>query len=253
MSIERPEQLHDTFSRGPIDVPPLESLVGVYARWHLNESSGIAVPDSSGNGRDGACQNMEDGDWVPGKLHNCLSFGGVNEFVDCGAIASWERNVPFSVECWFKTPPATSCAFVAKYDGGIGRGWLLGEEPDGRLAIHIRNGAGNKIYLKSPVGVDYGDSAWHHAFLTYDGSSAAAGVHLYVDGIDLALAIIANNLTLTMITGVNCRIGAYSTAGYIVGEIDEVSLHDVERSEAYALYRWNGGNGRERMPGGTPQ
>ncbi|GAG99723.1 unnamed protein product, partial [marine sediment metagenome] len=68
-----------------------------YAHWKLNESSGTNVPDTSGNSRNGTCTNMEDGDWVAGKLNNCLYFDGAIEYVAFGVL-SWPSNI--SVEAW---------------------------------------------------------------------------------------------------------------------------------------------------------
>lgn len=43
------------------------SIEGLY---HKDQASGTNVPDSSGNGRDATTNNMEDADWVPGKVAN---------------------------------------------------------------------------------------------------------------------------------------------------------------------------------------
>jgi hypothetical protein len=55
-----------------------ETLFGpAYLQYHLNESSGTAVADSSGNSRHAITQN--DPTWMTGKLNNCLNFNGVNQ------------------------------------------------------------------------------------------------------------------------------------------------------------------------------
>lgn len=55
-----------------------ESLFGpAYLQYHLNESSGTAVADSSGNSRHAITQNGPT--WMAGKLNNCLNLNGVNQ------------------------------------------------------------------------------------------------------------------------------------------------------------------------------
>jgi len=55
-----------------------ENLFGpAYLQYHLNESSGSVVADSSGNSRHAITRNAPT--WMAGKLNNCLSFNGVNQ------------------------------------------------------------------------------------------------------------------------------------------------------------------------------
>jgi hypothetical protein len=57
-----------------------ESLFGpAYLQYHLNESSGTAVADSSGNSRHAITQNGPT--WMAGKLNNCLNLNGVNQTI----------------------------------------------------------------------------------------------------------------------------------------------------------------------------
>ena len=43
-----------------------------YGHWSINEESGTNVPDTSGNARHGTATNIEDADWIAGKLGNAL-------------------------------------------------------------------------------------------------------------------------------------------------------------------------------------
>ena len=53
---------------------------------HFEDGAGATVTDSSGNGRDGTCTNMEDGDWVTGGSQKvgtyALQLGGTDEYVN---------------------------------------------------------------------------------------------------------------------------------------------------------------------------
>ena len=68
----------------------------------MNETTGTNVPDISGNTNDGTTQNMDDTNWVSGKLNNGLFFDGVNEYVDCGTTGNFDSTDPFSIEQWVR-------------------------------------------------------------------------------------------------------------------------------------------------------
>ena len=255
MFFEKPaDRFVDRFALNPIgygDEGP-EDLTGVVVRYHLNETTGSAVPDSSGNGRNGTCQNMENGDWVAGKehLHNCLNFGGTNEYVDCGAIASFERTDTFSIEAWFKTNPVgASCCVVSKFNGGgSNRGWMIWVTTSGLVLFVLAGSLAKRLYVQSPAGPDYGDNAWHRVMITYDGTSDVSGIKMYIDNTDIAFDVNVNVLDITTIDAANMRIGAHATASWMVGMVDELVIHDRVKDFAYDTYRWNGGEGKERLP-----
>jgi len=112
-----------------------------YAWYHLNESSGSLASDSSGNGRNGTLMNMEDIDWVAGKLNNCLVFDGVNEYVSCGDIADFERTDTFSLEAWVKTTN-TGQDILTRYSGG--KGFISYVATAGKIYFTLRNAIKSK-------------------------------------------------------------------------------------------------------------
>ena len=100
--------------------------MSVVAHYKLNENSGTNAPDSSGNGFNGTLVNMVDGDWVAGKLNNCLTFNdGNSEYVNCGDIADFERTDPFSVEAWINTGDVSNFILSRDLRSGTFRGWIL--------------------------------------------------------------------------------------------------------------------------------
>ena len=219
-----------------------EDLTNVYARWHLNESSGTNVPDSSGNGRNGTTVNMEDGDWVAGKLNNCLSFDGVNEYVDCGDIANFERTDPFSIEFWFKTSIGTTQVICSRINYTTNQGWQLITN-NNKIRVYLMGSVTNRIIVETNTAIN--DGSWHHVIVTYDGSSFANGVTIYLDNIDTN-TIIQDNLSLTILNTGSCQITGGSGALYpFAGNIDEVVIYDKELTPTEVTSRYNLGFGRE--------
>jgi hypothetical protein len=221
----------------------------VYAHYKLNSVSGITAIDSSVNGRDGTLINMEDVDWVAGKLNNCLQFDGVNEYVNCGNIANFERTDSFSLECWFKTTiPITTMTYLLSKRGTFPyRGWGLGLSNQGKIYFSLCNTA-NINTLKTETTQTFNDSNWHHIIVTYDGSSNAAGIKIYVDNIDEPFNIVSNTLNATILISQAVNINSRSNGMYpLTGLIDEAVIYDKELSQEEVTFRWNSGNGRENF------
>ena len=70
---------------------------------------------------------------------------------------------------------------------------------------------------------------WHHLFVTYDGSSKAQGVHIYVDGKPADLEYTHDKLTETIQTGTApFTIGRRTPGAPFKGLIDDVRAYDRE-------------------------
>ena len=100
------------------------------------------------------------------------------------ACGLYERNEPFTLSFWFKPLKDSLAGPILSRSGGYfngGRGYELLLPPDGTLAATLSHTwPANSIEVhtvdKLPV------SAWSHLVLTYDGSSRADGLLMYVNG-----------------------------------------------------------------------
>ena len=225
----------------------VENIVG---HWHLNESSGSNVTDSSGNGNDGATVNMEDGDWVAAKLNNGLLFDGVDEYVNLGDIADFERTDSFSLEFWFRTTTSGAEMMLSRMrNSGTFRGWNIFIE-SGQIitALISDNATSNRLQLKTNG--TFNDGAFHHCIVTYDGSSDIAGLNILIDENDVATTTVTNNLSATIRNTVNCQISGRDGANVVFGgTIDEVVIYTYELTGAVMAARYNSGAGTEILSG----
>ena len=64
-------------------------------------------------------------------------------------------------------------------------------------------------------------SEWHQVIVSYDGSGKAAGVHVFVDGIDVPLNIIRDTLNGPMGNSQPLRIGRRDNGLGFYGQLDE--------------------------------
>jgi hypothetical protein len=132
----------------------------------------------------------------------------------------FERKDAFSFGAWIRLPKeGLSGSIVARMDDQHGyRGWDLWVE-DGKVATHLVNTWPEnalKVATRSQVSLN----RWTHVFVTYDGSSQAAGVRIYIDGEPQAVDIAANQLNDTIRTAVPLKAGQRHTGS----RLDEVGI-----------------------------
>ncbi len=246
-----------TFDAAKIEVTTglarLLLLFNLHGHWKLNESSGVVASDSSGNGRNGTLINMEDGDWIAAKLNNGLNFGGVDESVEMtDTDGDFERTDKFSVDLWFKANALVgSGALVTKWgkDGDDIIGWGIFLTSSGEITVAFENSSSNRIFVQTTAS-GFDDDTFHHLALTFDGSSTAAGIKIYVDGVLQAVSITSDTLSLTMKNSFKLRFGARDiSAGALslVGVIDEVAIYEDELTLAQVVQRFNSGTGSETI------
>lgn len=221
---------------------------GIYAQYHLNESSGTNVDDASPNNRDGTTINMEDSDWVAGKLNNCLQFDGINEYVNCGDIGNFERTDPFSLECWIKTTDAGNACLLTKalWDGSTYRGYILTLSA-GKLRVYLVHDTGANEWIDIITNVTVNDDTYKHVVVTYDGSSLASGLTIYINGISQIVVVNKDLLgSNTILSTANFQISGRGGANELFeGQIDEVVVYNTELSVAEVEARYNSGSGTE--------
>jgi prepilin-type N-terminal cleavage/methylation domain-containing protein len=206
--------------------------VGVWSFETLE--TGNIVLDSSGYGNNGTVSGAA---LVPGmeQLGNALQFDGADDYVDVGNVASlsFERTSHFSIAAWIKTTKIY--ASVISKMGGSGdlsyRGWdmYLGRNTNKLTFFLINTFPSNCIEVYGSTNVL--DNNWHYVTITYDGSSNASGVNLYVDGVSETKTTAQDNLNATTINsrrvGMGARIESAAITTNFNGLIDEVRIYSA--------------------------
>ncbi|MDE0961278.1 MAG: DUF1553 domain-containing protein [Planctomycetota bacterium] len=220
---------------------------------------------------DGKCENSAVKDQpatVPaalslteGVLGKAIQLTG-DDALSFGAIGEYSRNDPFSISLWIRPETEMERAVIlhrsrAWTDAGS-QGYQLMIE-DGHLsAALIHFWPGDAIAVSSVDRIQPGQ--WTHVVFSYDGSSRAKGIDLYIDGELAAVTIIRDHLK-SPITGGGpyFAIGErFRDRGFKQGRVDEMHLlnrsisaievrqlfFDVNHPEAQLtietepLYRW---------------
>jgi hypothetical protein len=101
------------------------------------------------------------------------------------------------------------------------RGWDIWID-NGRLASHIIN-KWDQNALKIVTNAALNVGAWNHVLITYDGSSKAAGMKLYINGVLQTTAVAVDRLSDTIRATVPFKIGRRHTTGML----PDTSIQDV--------------------------
>jgi hypothetical protein len=168
---------------------------------------------------------------VDGKFGKEAQLSGENGFRFPG-IGHFNRTDPFTISLWLTTPTHEPRMVVvhhskAPIDAGS-RGYELLLE-DGRVAFglhHMWPGNSIKVVTRQAVPVDQ----WTHVAVTYDGSSKAAGVHIYLDGQPAELEVVRDGLYKDITYGgaePDLAIGfRFRDNGFKNGQVDGFRVYD---------------------------
>lgn len=216
-----------------------------YAHWHLNETSGTTVSDSSGNGRTGTTVNMETVDWQPGKLNNCLTFDGVDEWVNFGNIASYSWDSSFSLECWFSTTTTGTDYLISKWLANVGYYIRM---TAGQIGVVLQSANNRRAWIRTVA--TYNNNVWHHLVFTYRGTRDVSGMTLYMDGLPATVTTLDDDLNGPCTNAANFQLSGYGGATDTwLGSLDECVVYSSVLTQSEVTIRYNAGVGLETFPG----
>lgn len=186
---------------------------------------------------------------VPGRVGQAMKFSGDNSAVVQGA-GGFRRTDPFSFDLWLKPTEKQARAVVfhcsrAWTDSGS-RGYELVLDEGRPFFALIHFWPGNALAVRAKEALPLG--AWSHLAVTYDGSSHAAGVRLYLNGAPVATEVVRDSLYKDIrhlavwgdaeVGSIHLTLaGRFRDSGFKDGLIDEFQAFDTEltASEVAAL------------------
>ncbi|BCS30980.1 hypothetical protein TBR22_A01810 [Luteitalea sp. TBR-22] len=180
---------------------------------------------------------------VDGRIGKAQRLRGDSEIKAPDEAAFFDRHQPFSLATWMRIDvKGTSGPFIARsgsFANGY-RGYLIRLEADGTVTAALHHVApDDSIEVRSTTAV--APSAWHHLALTYDGSSRAAGLRLFLDGAPLPTRTIVDNLHRSLInSGIEGRQMSGAPLGLRIGSVGELakeSIRDVSVDDFRAYGR----------------
>jgi len=183
------------------------------------------VLDSTGTNDGTVVGNTQ---FTTGKVgNNAFDFDG-STFVSVGdAPFDFTKDEAFSIVTWMKTSTTkVTDVLIGKMTVGIGYQVFLQSTDE----IRIRIGSSSDAIVVSTVGANVRDGNWHHIAMTYDGSSSASGVAIYIDGVLSPVTITRDNLVGSILNDIPLTIGNNrpSASFFFTGEMDDVRVFDFE-------------------------
>jgi hypothetical protein len=197
---------------------------GAIAYWRLGEPSGTNAADGSGNGRVGVYVGTPTLG-VAGAItgDTGVTFDGVDDEITIASSALHLTDGPLSVEAWVKIGTGTSdggifCPTLAGYTSGYALTWHTGTA----LFFYIGSGVNGATVACSSAG-------WHHVVGTWDGTTDANSMKIYLDG------VLGGQRTST--------IDTIAATAYIIGRgntrfngsIDDVAVYTTVLTPAQVL------------------
>lgn len=184
-----------------------------------------------------------------GTSKNCVSFAnGVEDYIDFGNVINFERTDPFSIEFWYSsgTTPVSSGGVVSK---------MAHSAPDAGYRVYYKPNAPNVLLQlqliadadpvnKLLVGVtdetySINDGKWHHVVCTYDGSSSASGIAIYMDGESRTTTTEIDVLSASILGTEDLRIGSDDGGNSIGGNVRLVRIYSKELSATEVTQNYN--------------
>lgn len=210
--------------------------------YSFSETSGTNLPDRTSTSNDGTTQNMEDADWVTGKIDNSLLFDGSNEWVSINNPLEAIGTDDWSINVWFNDTET----------GANNRDILTLGTTDHYLKLFINNVAFTDALVLTIVDTNTGTSitlnagnnivqpnTWSMATITKTGTN----VTLYL-----------NNTQIASSNAINGFGSNFGSDGYIAkeygafpnywkGYIDEMGFWNDSFTSSDVNDLWNSGNG----------
>ena len=179
---------------------------------------------------------------VPGKTGQAVKFSGDNEVV-CKHTGHFGRTDAFSISLWLKRTEEQDRAIVLHHsrawtDSGS-RGYELVLDHGKPFFGLIHFWPGNAIAIQGQQALPLNE--WVHVTLTYDGSSHASGLGIYLDGQRAETAVVRDHLFRDIlhrgpwgdgeVGNVHLTLGGrFRDSGFRNGLIDDLKVYDRDLS-----------------------
>lgn len=176
--------------------------------------------------------------WTKGRFGNAVKLDG-ETMIRLERRAEYERTNSFSYGGWVWKSAATTGAFIAKMvEAQKHRGYDLLLAEDGSVQVHlIHSWPENALKVTTKNKIDL--HQWNHIFVTYDGSSKAEGIRVYVNGESWPVVIEQDSLTGTIKNDTSLRTGSRDPGNLLTGIVDEIRAYPrrLNQEEITALYQ----------------
>lgn len=181
---------------------------------------------------------------VDGKYGKAIKLTG-DDAVEIPNTGQYSRDRPFSIALWMKPAEIDKRAVIYRHSRGWDDAGSIGYELTklgGKLSAKLVHfWPGNSLCVETDAQLQA--DTWVHVAVTYDGSSKASGLRIFIDGVPANQHVVQDSLTrqITKWSGGdrNLAIGSrYRDRGFKDGLVDEFCVFDrtLSKLEVQQVY-----------------
>ena len=171
--------------------------------------------------------------WQPGVVNEKGWVNQVEAVPEFANIGDFERDTPFSIAMWVKlASPKQGGSIVARMNEADNyRGWDIWLE-QGKVGTHLVNKWPDDA-VKTVTREALPSDRWNHVVVTYNGSSDAGGIQIFVNGAKQQTASPTNTLKSTLRTSVPLKIGQRNSSDQTPGAgLQDLRIYQRELAAA---------------------
>ena len=187
----------------------------------------------------------------PSAYPSSLNFNGSSDYIDCGdsddfSFGDTTTDSPFSLSAWVNMTDATKFRILNKAQGtsaGNTKEYLFSTGGDDKIIFYLYQ----DNISTTRIGQKYNGAAltsyegqWIHLVGTYDGSSSANGIKIYLNGIQVADTPVTGTYTAMQNTNEPFLIGKL-TSDYANGKISNAKIFNTALSQSDVTSLYNNG------------
>jgi hypothetical protein len=182
--------------------------------WAMNEGSGSTFNSFPGTPSNTATIGGGAVTWTANAIKSGVTSpvwtgsGGGAEATST-TLTNFSNTQAFSVSIWVNFADNNEISFMNTLNatGGTYQGWELEKQPStssqaNDLTAFLFNNYGSANYIQVSINTTISNSTLHYLVMTYSGSGTAAGVKLYVDGVQGTNIVVQDSLSATIASGI---------------------------------------------------
>lgn len=161
---------------------------------------------------------------VRGRIGQAADFDG-KRWIESADAADFGDDESFAISCWVRPTGAGAMTILARMDhDNSSRGYELRREVDGRLQV-LFSGRILDDLIRVETASLIPTNQWSHLFVSYDGSSAARGVAVRINGEPEPLKVITDLLSNPIRVKLPLCVAAGGSGPQFVGQIDDLRFY----------------------------
>ena len=214
----------------PAALPPSLSE-GLVSHYPLDETADTETANAVEGQPGGVYAGPGQPEWLPGVVGHAVRLNGKGGHFACGEAFHPERTDSFSYGCWFLAEAKNRGELFGKFNDSDRQGFCVNVDPGTNYIFceWYHDFPDNALLVRAIVTELVG--CWHHLFVTYDGTSTAAGVKVYVDGHLVLTRVDWDCLSESIQTSTPLRIGYRGKTFPFQGTIDDVRIYNRRVSD----------------------